>query len=299
VSGLPEGEWRLAVWLDRDDDDQFGPCGGLRAGLDTVYVQVDVEVSEGALTDLGELTLIEGECEPGEVTGVRGSLRAPRSPGSVGSGRPIRLELYPVAEGAERRSLLLFENHRSVDPQGMPFVAIDVPPGTYRGQIYLDTDRDGDFTSCLDAPFADRASTEIFPVEVGDDGLTDLGDFEPQLLDCEVPDTAVTPTVLGHALEGIDAAGPLRLWIVEAGGWQQDRQLDRRFDPEGVAMAPARISLAPGAYHIVAYLDLDDDAQYGTCEDAGADVFSAEVEIVLDDHAPEANPELQLDRTCR
>lgn len=302
VSGLPPGEWRIALWLDRDDDGQFGPCGGLPAGLDTVYVQSDVEIRDGALSDLDELVLAEGECEPGLITGLRGRVRAPTEGGSVGSGRPVRLELYPVADGAERRSVLLFENHGALPDEPASFVAVDVPPGEYRGRVYVDTDRDGDFTSCADAPFADRATTEVFTVQVGVDGLTDVGALDPVLLGCEVPDAAVTPRILGDALAELDAVGPLRLWIEEAGGWHQDRQLDRRFDAQSAAMAPPRISLAPGDYRLVAYLDLDDDARYGACGDehgTGADVFSAAVEIILDEQAPEATPELQLDDACR
>ena len=301
VSGLPAGVWRLAVWLDRDDDGQFAPCGGLPAGLDTVYLQLDqVEVRDGELVDAGELVLSQGGCEPGAVSGLRGRLRVPSEAGSVGSGRPVRLELYPVAHGAERRSLRLFENHRALPPGEAQFVAIDVPPGEYRARIYLDTDRDGDFTSCLNAPFGDRATTEVFSVEVTE-GLVDLGAQAPELLGCEVPDTGLLPEVVGDAVDD-DAVGPLRLWIEEAGGWVEDRQLRRRFDPDGEAVATPRISLAPGSYHVVAYIDVDDDGRYTACgaaDDASADRYAASVEIVLDERGREARPELLLARVCR
>ncbi len=304
VSGLPAGVWRLAVWLDRDDDGQFAPCGGLPAGLDTVYVQLDdVEVRDGELVDAGEVVLSQGECDPGVVSGVRGRLSAPSEEGSVGSGRPVRLELYPVAEGAERRSLLLFENHHALPADEAPFVSIDVPPGAYQGRIYLDTDRDGDFTSCLDAPFGDRATTEIFHVDVVEGGLIDLGSHAPVLLGCDVPDTGLLPEVVGDALvDDEHAVGPLRLWIEEAGGWAEDRQLRRRFEPDGDAVATPRISLAPGSYRVVAYVDVDDDAHYTACgehEGAPADGYAASVEIVLDEQGREARPELLLARVCR
>ncbi len=297
ATGLPPGEWRLAVWLDRDEDGQLGPCGGLPAGLDTVYVQRDVEVREGQIVDLEEIVLAEGECEPGIVSGVRGTVSVPVEADSVGSGRPVRLELYPVADGAERRSLLLFENHRALPTAEVHFVAIDVPPGLYQGRIYLDTDRDGDFTSCLDAPFADRATTEAFEVEVGPDSIVDLGPQAPTLLGCEVPTTTVEIAVRGEGVDVASAAWPLRVSVEEAGGWTEDRPLQRLLDP---ALAPQVISLAPGAYRLVAYLDAGDDERYTPCGDAAGvpDVFAAVVAVVLDEASREVRPEFSLERLC-
>ncbi len=326
VTGLPPGAWRLVVWLDRDRDGLFAPCNGLPAGLDAVYrVREDVYVQAGHVVDLGSVVLDRGECDIEAPTGVQGRVRVDTEQGSVGSGRPVRLDLLPEGGAGERRSFLLFENHRALPsggddgedgdgdpPPGGPYarftVSGDVPPGRYRALAYVDFDRDGAFVPCSDAPFADRLTSGVLgrcdgagcpTVEVEAGALVNLGALDVTSLGCEVPQVSVEPTVrLAQRLgpESVDDAA-LRLVIEEAGGWRDDRILRERLeDPTQPLVGPA-LRLAPGRYRLTAYVDADGDERFGAC-DAGGDTLWAQIEVVLGEAMADGVADLVLDRRC-
>ena len=311
VSGLPAGSWRLVVWVDRDADGAFTPCNGLPAGLDAVYAVADVRVVDGHMTDLGAVELEQAECEELNPTGLRGQVRVELEPGSVGSGRPLRLELYPVDPSGERRSVQLFENHRELPgldaPAGARFtVSGALAAGRYRAVAYVDTDRDGDLTSCLDAPFADRAASAVLGAcderdcprfEIVDGALLDLGELVVRSLGCEVPAASVALEVLSPDRlppELLDA-GALRMQVREAGGWLDDRPLQGRALP-GVPLGLPTLRLAPGRYTITVYVDGDEDEHFTACE--GGDPLAGHVEVRLDEGRPDAVVSLSLDRAC-
>ncbi len=321
VTGLPPGAWRLVVWLDRDRDGLFAPCNGLPAGLDAVYhVREDVYVQAGRIGDLGPVVLDRGECDIEAPTGVQGRVRVETEQGSVGSGRPVRLDLLPEGGAGERRSFLLFENHRALPAGGEDedepgggsaarfTVSADVPPGRYRALAYVDFDRDGAFVPCTDAPFADRVTSGVLgrcddagcpTVDVEAGALVDLGELDVRSLGCEVPQVSVEPTVrLAQRLgpDSVDEA-PLRLALEEAGGWRDDRVLRERLDDASEPLVGPTVRLAPGRYRLIAYVDADGDARFGAC-DAGGDTLWAQVEVVLGEAMPEAIAELVLDRRC-
>jgi hypothetical protein len=310
VTGLPAGTWRLALYLDRDEDGLFGPCGGLAGGIDVVYALRDaVEVRDGYVTDLGDVELSRAsECEP-DAGALRGRVRLPSEPGAVGSGRPVRVDFYPGDEAGERRSVLVFENHVQIaamaDPDGyVRFTATPgIPPGHYQARIYLDTDRDGTYASCRDAPFADRASSPLFPVEVGPGGLIDVGDHDVALEGCPVPDVQLAPIVGVADGAHLDGVGELRLELVEAGGWRHDIRLRGRVDladlPGAPYAAPPLDELAPGVWHLTAYLDTQADMRFGACDDAAPDAVAGSVEVTLDQDTPAASPVIRLERVCR
>ncbi len=303
VSGLPAGEWRMALWLDRDGNGSLTPCGGSPAGLDAIHAEAPITIREGELRAVGAWTLDQMDCGDTPPTGVTGWVQAGLEDGAVGSGRPVRLDLF-ASTMTERRSVLLHENHRrdgvatedgAVLP---PFFALALPPGEYSGRVYLDTNRDGAYTPCAGDPFGDRAGSEVFPVVVAEGELTDLGPLRLPAAGCDTPDSGVVIDI--DASEGLDAqlaTGPLRLRIEEAGGWLEDRQLQRRFDL-GEERAAQRISLAPGHYRLTAYLDGDEDGCFQPCDGEAPERVAATVEVVLDAANPEARPEIVLDHSC-
>lgn len=309
VSGLPPGTWRLVLYLDRDGDGRFGPCGGLDGGFDMVYAVRDgVTIRERRLSDLGAVALERaGDCDP-EAAGLRGYLNVDVEAGAVGSGRPVRLELYPGDEGGERRSLVLFENHRTLrdlaDEDGFaPFTATPgIPPGPYQARIYVDTDRDGTFASCLDAPFADRAATPLFPLTIEPGRLVDVGRHAVATLEgCPVPDVRVEPTIaLAEGVApGAFEPGALRLHLVEQGGFSDDRRLLGRVDGSELPYEADPVDeMAPGIWRLTAYVDRDGDGALTPCGEAEPDPVAGEVEIVLDEEMPHAAPVIPLDRAC-
>ncbi len=320
VTGLPPGTWRIVVWIDRDRDGLFAPCNGLPAGLDAVYhVREDVYVREGQLLELGSVLLDQGECQSEAPTGVLGRLAVELESGSVGSGRPVRLELLPVDAVGERRSILLFENHRQlpVDPDATEdddgyarfVVNGGVMPGRYRAVAYVDYDRDGAFVPCLDAPFADRAASGLLDrcdddecptIEVVPGTLADLGELEVRTLGCEVPSAQVEPVlrVAARAPMELIEAGPVRLRLEEAGGWHDDRLLRMRVGLPGEELLGPPVPLAPGRYRVTAYVDADGDGAYGDCGSEALDPIWGRAEVALDEANPQASVDLVLDRRC-
>ncbi len=309
VTGLPPGTWRLAVYVDRDDDGQFGPCGGLQGGIDTVFALLEgVVVRDGRVSDLGTIELTRGgDCAP-ETVGVRGRLRmepAALEEGPMGSGRPVRLELYPGDEHGERRSVPLFDNHTQLpqvaDADGfVRFTAAPgLPPGHYRARLYLDTDRDGTYASCRDAAFSDRASSALFPLEIRAGELIELGDHELASEGCPVPIVLVEPTI-ELAAEVAGAEGDLWLRMVEAGGWSREVRVRGRTTALDLPFATPPIGeLAPGLWRLTAWLDTVPDQAFGACGDELADLLGGTVEIALDAATPTATPVIPLQRVCR
>jgi hypothetical protein len=223
----------------------------------------------------------------------------------MGSGRPVRLELYPGDEHGERRSVPLFDSHtqlaRMADADGfVRFTAAPgLPPGHYRARLYLDTDRDGTYASCRDAAFADRASSGLFPLEVRAGELIELGDHEIASEGCPVPVVAVEPTIeLAEEVPG--AEGDLWLRMVEAGGWSRDVRLRGRTTLLDLPFAAPRLGeLAPGVWRLTAWLDTVPDQAYGACGDELSDLLGGSVEISLDAATPAATPVIRLQRVCR
>lgn len=334
LTGLPTGVWQAAIYLDRDEDGWFSPCGGLPGGLDRAYVRLEsVRIEAGLLEDLGEVALSMPRDCSADNTGVTGKLILEQEPGSAGSGRPVRLDLIPVS-GGDRRSLLLFENHRILmdnapeqDPDEEPphfrfTVAGGVPAGEYRALVYLDTNRDGFYQSCTTDPYGDRASVAVSGEEgllrIRADEILDLGTLRLALetdMDgalCPVPRAVVNPTVEWTDSSADPPPGvALRLFIQEAGGWSLDYRISQGQDLSQVAFpltldnlrdtADARdpsMGLAPGRYRLVVYADTEPDGAYGICESESPDTWSASAEVVLDTRTPDAQPRLQLLPAC-
>lgn len=302
LTGLPPGLWRLAIWLDRDGDGRFAPCGGLPAGHDAIYVGRDeVRVRNGHVLDLGALAL-EEVCPAAPPTGIRGGLYVELEDGPEGSGRPVRLELYPAAQAGERLSFPLFENHRALTIRGGEEIlpaqfTRDVPPGQYEARLYLDTDRNGGFASCAVAPFADRASTGLVPVTVEAGQVTDLGPLDLELHGCPVPAVAIEPTITMNE-RARAARAPLRVAIEEAGGWRMDRALRGAFTAEDAPFRADAIPLAPGRYRVTAYVDANTDGALQPCGAEVPDPLVGQVEVVLGEMNPVAQPEIRLEAAC-
>ncbi len=267
LTGLQEGRWSLLLWLDRDGDARFSPCDGLQAGLDRAYLYRELELLPGELLDVGILNLESRNC-PGILTGLQGQLLAERELGPEGSGRPVRIALYPEEEG-EARNLLLFENHWEL-AENTPFTQVgEVSPGAYWARIYLDTDRDGRFLSCETAAFKDRSSTELFFLEIVEGEMSDIGAWRLPSSSCSVPRAEVLPI---FDLEAINILPPsLRFYIEERGGWSDDRALSEE----------RRLILAPGDFRIIAYLEAGSIWESWSCDREGPEQPIAEIGLSL------------------
>lgn len=318
VTGLPEGVWRLVIYLDADRDGLFSPCGGLSSGLDRIYVQLDrAQIIEGEITELDEIALAMPDDCPTTARGITGQLIFDREEGAVGSGRPIRLELIPQGGAGERRNLLIFENHQTVlqtaqpveDTGGYRFtVAGDLPAGQYQARFYIDTNWDGVYSSCLVNRFGDRASA-AYPeiVEITEGEISDLGvihvarEVGPQGEICQVPRFEIQPS-LRWDLERFEPfeATALRVYIQELGGWQADLQLAPDLSALTFPWSPSGLrepqaaepGLAPGIYTLTFYVDQGDGA-FTACGLDYADGIYAQTEIRLEP-ATEAPVRLQL-----
>ncbi len=307
VSGLPEGVWRVAVWIDRDGDEQYGPCGGLAGGLDAVSGRIDdLRIVDGRLVDPGALQLTLSDCDL-DTAAVVGSLRVGTEPGAVGSGRPVRLDL--VSPQGERLSVQLAENHQRLDgadngTRSGPFsVSLDVPAGSYLGVAYLDSDRDGAFVSCALDPFGDRAAATaaevpaLGAVRIEPGLVFDLGEIPLVALGCAVPDTGVTAEVI---LSGDVAPpiGPVRLHIEEQGGFVDDVLLLAAIEVVDQPVSGARRPLAPGRYRLTVYADTNGNGRYDDCDSEGFDAIAARLDVTLGAMDPMLTPRFLLGPAC-
>lgn len=302
VSGLPAGYWRLLVWLDRDDDGAFLPCGGIAAGLDRVYAIGEVRIRDGEITTVGEpLQLVATGCDEVEMTQLTGVLWLPAEEGPVGSGRPVRLELLPVDDTGERRSILLFDNHRQVPAAPAPFArGVVAPTGRYVVRIYLDSDGDGGLTPCTEDPYGDRAAAPEFVVVLGDEPVVDLGERSLPDLGCEVPPASLRPRirVAPGLVEQVLGDVPLRVRIEEWGGWTSDRPLTRPDALTDAGFEAPAIRLAPGQFSVTVYFDSDHDEAFSGCRDRETDPLFARVDLALTAETPSQSPLLTLDLGC-
>lgn len=304
VAGLEPGKYDVALYLDGDRDGTFGPCGGLAGGVDAILEQRrSVAVERDALTDLGEVRLTRSpECTALDVE-VRLRPEIPLEPGPVGSGRPVRLELLPVDADGERRSVLVFENHATLDdrpatPFGEVRLAAQIRPGTYDARLFVDTDRDGVYGDCRQDPFLDRIAGPSRRVTVEPGKPLDLGDATLEVAGCPVPDVTVTPSF--RLAEGTSAPTglQLRFEISETGGWTE--AFPRRMDVPAEAL-PTRfptIDLAPGTFTLRAWLEDGHTPIFDPCEAATPDPFLGVATFTLDARTLTVVPEVVLDRAC-
>ena len=117
------------------------------------------------------------------------------------------------------------------------------------------------------------------------------------LLGCAVPRAEVRPRVV--FAPGFDAEeAPLRLRIVEAGGYREDRLLLPRHGPGREEPLLDPIRLAPGEFQLTAWLDSDGDGEPGDCTAAAPDAALVRLALRLDVADPQADPVLVLDTPC-
>lgn len=294
LTHLPVGSWRLVAWVDRDDDGAFTPCGGL-AGIDALWVQQeDVRVVDGEILELAPLELVQHPCDARAETGLTGRVQVELEDGVVGSGRPLRLELRPHDGGPVLRIPLL-ANHRD---GARRFIASGLPAGRHDLIFHVDTDRDGVFVDCRQAPYADRAALAMNNVEIPEGQIVSLGTPTLSLLGCAIPRAELRPRVLVGA--GVDPAaeGAVRLEVVEAGGYREERVLVLRHGPGREEPLIEPIRLAPGEFRLTAWLDTVADERLGTCGGPDADAAVARVTLRLDAANPQAEPLLVLNPAC-
>jgi hypothetical protein len=296
VSGIPPGLWRLELFLDRDNDGRFVPCNGIPAGFDRVYViKEDIRIRNGEVIDIGLLTLAATDCGHEPISGIRGLATAVAESGPQGSGRPVRLELYPLGSSSERLGFRMFDNHSKLPAEGARF-SQDVPVGSYRGRFYLDTNRDGDFGECTIDPFADRSAGPPFVIDLSPGALVDIGVQEITPLGCPALLSSLTLNISPPPEVPVLNPDRLRVLLREVGGWQDDQPLEVTVGSEAWETAP--LELPAGTYHITAYLDDDEDALFRPCDDADGESIFAEFMIDIDGTDPIRSVNLNLAVNC-
>lgn len=304
LSGLAPGLYDVALYLDGDADQVFSPCGGLNGGVDSIFEQRSaVQVPAEGLFDLGELRLQRSPDCAETDTEIRIRPEVELEEGAVGSGRPVRLELTPIDAGGERRSLLLFENHRDLDARpagadGAWHLAVRVRPGRYEARIFVDTDRNGVFGSCAVDAFQDRAAAEPLEVTFGAAPLVDLDRVRVPALGCVVPDAAIGPEFV---LPPGVAAPPLlylRFEIAEAGGWTKTFPLREPIESESLPYVQPPLKLAPGSYTLRAWLDPSADGLFDTCDAPTPDLWLGNTTFTLDALNLAARPRIELAPVC-
>jgi len=295
VSGLPPGTWRVRLFLDRDGDRRFSPCTGMpsTAGFDHISVTLDdVVIAPGALLPLGDIVLSDAACAPS--AGIAGHADVEVEPGSLSSGRPVRMHLEPL-DGGEPLALRLYADHVDRDATEGRF-GRRIPTGRYRARAYVDTDRNGELSPCDADPYGDRGQSVPFDVDVGPEETVELPPIEVTALDCPAPDAALAPQLV---LDGLGSLGerPERVLVHvrEDGGWSTVREiLLDPLDPLDVdELTVERIEVAPGEYTITAFVDGDDDGVLDACDAAHPDPYQAAVSLRLDDSHTLGRPSLE------
>lgn len=292
VTNLPVGAWRLVIWIDRDDDGAFTPCGGLE-GIDAVWLQQeDVRVVAGELRRLSTLALVQHPCDARAETGLIGTIEVESEEGPVGSGRPLRLELRPRAGGEVLRFPLL-ANHRT----GGRFIVSGLPAGRHDLIFHLDSDRDGVFVDCRQAPYGDRAALAMDDVEIPVGEIVAVEAPVLPLLGCPVPRAELRPRVVFDPRVPAGLAA-LRLRVAERGGYEETRSLLARHGPGEPEPLLEPIRLAPGEFQLTAWLDTVADGEVGACGSGVDDAAVGQLALRLDAADPVAEPLLVLEPPC-
>jgi hypothetical protein len=304
IAGLAPGRYDAALYLDGDADQVFSPCGGLNGGVDAVFEQrMAVEVAATGLTDLGEVRLQRSPACAETDTEIRIRPDIELEEGAVGSGRPVRLELTPVDAQGERRSVLLFENHRDLDSRpagadGAWHLAVQVRPGRYQARLFVDTDRNGVYRPCTEDPFGDRQAAMPVAVDFGVGPVVDLDAIRVPAHGCVVPDAAIGPEfVLGP---GVEVTPPLflRFEITEAGGWMEAFPRREPIPVQSLPYVQPPVKLAPGSYTLRAWLDTRADGLFEPCDAVAPDAWSATTTFTLDAQTPAVRPRVELANAC-
>jgi hypothetical protein len=304
IAGLAPGRYDAALYLDGDADQVFSPCGGLNGGVDAVFEQrMAVEVSADGLTDLGEVRLQRSPACAETDTEIRIRPEIELEDGPVGSGRPVRLELTPVDGQGERRSVLLFENHRDLDSRpagadGAWHVAVQVRPGRYLARLFVDTDRNGVYAPCTEDAFQDRQAAMPVEVVFGEGPMVDLDAIAVPALGCVVPDAAIGPEFV--LAPGVEVTPPLflRFEITEAGGWMEAFPRREPVPVESLPYVQPPVKLAPGSYTLRAWLDPAADGLFDPCDAVSPDAWSGTTTFTLDAQTPAVRPRVELANAC-
>lgn len=304
IAGLAPGRYDAAVYLDGDADQVFSPCGGLNGGVDAIFEQrMAVEVVAEGLTDLGEVRLQRSPACAETDTEIRIRPDIELEEGPVGSGRPVRLELTPVDAQGERRSVLLFENHRDLDSRpagadGAWHVAVQVRPGRYQARLFVDTDRNGVYAPCTEDAFQDRQTAMPVEVVFGEGPMVDLDAVAVPALGCVVPDAAIGPEFV--LAPGVEATPPLflRFEISEAGGWMEAFPRREPVPVESLPYVQPPVKLAPGSYTLRAWLDPAADGLFDPCDAVAPDAWSGTTTFTLDAQTPAVRPRVELANAC-
>lgn len=296
VTGVPPGVWRMVAWVDRDRDGTFTPCGGL-TGIDATWVQVeDVQVVAGEVREIEPIVLTRHPCDAAAETGLTGTLDVDVEAGAVGSGRPVRAELIPLSDAAQR-SLKLADNHTALPPDGR-FIAAGLPPGRYDVILYVDTDRDGRLVSCRQAEFADRAIARRDAVTIEAGRITALGEVAVQSEGCEPPRAEIRPQFNFSDRIAEDVVADLRIIIQERGGWRMERRLRREVSPTVGTLFTETIDLAPGEFRVTAWLDTNGNGAFDDCGAASEDGVVARLDLTLDEGTAVRSPIFEMDLAC-
>lgn len=304
IAGLAPGRYDAALYLDGDADQVFSPCGGLNGGVDAVFEQrMAVEVATDGLTDLGEIRLQRSPACAETDTEIRIRPEIALEEGPVGSGRPVRLELTPVDGQGERRSVLLFENHRDLDSRpagadGAWHVAVQVHPGRYQARLFVDTDRNGVYAPCTEDAFQDRQAAMPVEVVFGEGPMVDLDAIAVPALGCVVPDAAIGPEFV--LAPGVEVTPPLflRFEITEAGGWMEAFPRREPVPVESLPYVQPPVKLAPGSYTLRAWLDPAADGLFEPCDAVSPDAWSGTTTFTLDAQTPAVRPRVELANAC-
>ncbi len=304
IAGLAPGRYDAALYLDGDADQVFSPCGGLNGGVDAVFEQrMAVEVAATGLTDLGEVRLQRSPDCAETDTEIRIRPDIELEEGAVGSGRPVRLELTPVDAQGERRSVLLFENHRDLDSRpagadGAWHLAVQVRPGRYQARLFVDTDRNGVYRPCTEDPFGDRQAAMPMAVDFGEGPLVDFDRVHVLGHGCVVPDAAIGPEFV--LPPGVTAPPGLylRFEITEAGGWMEAFPRREPVPSESLPYLQPPLKLAPGSYTLRAWLDATADGLFDTCDAPRPDRWLGTTTFTLDALNLAVRPRIELAPVC-
>jgi hypothetical protein len=203
----------------------------------------------------------------------------------------------------ERRSVLLFENHRDLDSRpagadGAWHVAVQVHPGRYQARLFVDTDRNGVYAPCTEDAFQDRQAAMPVEVVFGEGPMVDLDAIAVPALGCVVPDAAIGPEFV--LAPGVEVTPPLflRFEITEAGGWMEAFPRREPVPVESLPYVQPPVKLAPGSYTLRAWLDPAADGLFEPCDAVSPDAWSGTTTFTLDAQTPAVRPRVELANAC-
>ena len=294
ITNLPYLSLEFTVYLDRDGDEKLLSCASEPGGQDLFSssrrsFQFQPEENQS----IGTILLESHNCAVDRLSKVSVPIEIERVGARKESPRPI-YAVFQNEETGETEQLLVAADHLGME-SSMQIEHI-LAPGNYSMFAFVDSEADDVFSHCEFDAFGDRAVTALYPFSLSVYELFEAPALRLERLGCDFP------TVQFNLNLGIDerplsiASMKVIIKLQEQGGLTEQFIFD--VPPVEPPWYFPITDLVPGTYHVVVFLDEDQDGTLAGCEDGSSGEFTGQLNFTLDRNNPIEEAELGLTNPC-